>query len=541
MTELTRKSIYCFLIVFGLLSLAVAGLEIARIDVRFAIMTGEIATRGGGVFPTVNGFSYADYFSPYVFLSYLTSGGARWLNLWTLALPTMLLGAYTVAMTFFIGEKTRPGSGMIAAAMLGMTWEFWNLLLGFGIDVPVMAAAVTMLYLLGFHHRQWFTAAAFAALLIFSFAIRGPFGLIMPGAFVGGWLLARREWKLVIAYGVMGAAVSVACVAVGIYLIYRQGGRELFDVFWAWQITSRLGQSNYGPHYYFTNAIASFAPVTLFGVASIACGRGKLLSRPEVAGWLGALLLTIIVISIPSCKHLRYIALTLPGFALLAGTGISDADTLCPRISNWLNKLVHLLATIIFPVSLIGLAATAVVGWFMLSPVELPIFQWGSGVVAALLMYGFFKPRTGKTFEWLKLSGFAAIIMLLGVFPVMIERESSREFVAAAESLRHGRVWLYQIGQDHDDLKYVIHLDESGRRDLRYIQSGSSATHLDRMYPSTTFAEAAKTIKNGDVIIVSGKREAELKQLLQASGIKYGKPQSGHLGRKKHLALPVLD
>ena len=50
---------------FAALALGNAGQEITRINIRFALMTSEMARHPLGVFPTLNGQPYADYPSLY--------------------------------------------------------------------------------------------------------------------------------------------------------------------------------------------------------------------------------------------------------------------------------------------------------------------------------------------------------------------------------------------------------------------------------------------------------------------------------------------
>ena len=83
--------------VMVMLSIGTLGMEITRINIRFAMMTQEMAEHPLGLFPTLNGEPYADYPSLYNLLSYLTSGGGRHVTRFTLALPSILFSCYVVA------------------------------------------------------------------------------------------------------------------------------------------------------------------------------------------------------------------------------------------------------------------------------------------------------------------------------------------------------------------------------------------------------------------------------------------------------------
>lgn len=117
------------------------------------MMVENMRHHGIDVFATINNQPYADYFSPYVFLSYLTSLGGRWINMFSLALPTILLAAYTTAITYKIGAKIKPEMGAYAVIFTFLAYEYLNICRQFSIDMPVAAATVTIIYSLG--ENRW--------------------------------------------------------------------------------------------------------------------------------------------------------------------------------------------------------------------------------------------------------------------------------------------------------------------------------------------------------------------------------------------------
>lgn len=182
-----KKTAICiFLLVFLLLSLETAGLEVTRINIRFALMVRDMADCGLRLFPTMNGGEYGDYPSLWILLSRLASLNGRFLNLWTLSLPSLLLGAYTVAVTYCSGEMRGKGRGIIVAALLLTAPQFVDLMSEFGLDVPVMACGATMLYLLQTERSERRLCIAFAALFCISFCVRGPMGSAVFSVACGG-------------------------------------------------------------------------------------------------------------------------------------------------------------------------------------------------------------------------------------------------------------------------------------------------------------------------------------------------------------------
>ena len=105
-------------------------------------------------------------------------------------------------MTWKVGEETEKGLGMWALMLSLISFEYFNSILAFGIDVPVCAAGVTMIWLLQEDRLNIFVSSlVFAALLAFCFAVRGPMGPVLLGAGTAGWLAMSGRWKTFFAFG----------------------------------------------------------------------------------------------------------------------------------------------------------------------------------------------------------------------------------------------------------------------------------------------------------------------------------------------------
>lgn len=207
----------------------------------------------------MNGVEYGDYPSLWILLSRLASLNGRFLNLWTLSLPSLLLGAYTVAVTYCSGEMRGKGRGIIAAALLLTAPQFVDLMSGFGLDVPVMACGATMLYLLQTERSERRLCIAFAALFCISFCVRGPMGSAVFSVACGGALLFG-ERRLLRRFISAGLAAALLCCGLWYCAVLYAGGAELWNWFLMCQIGSRFGGfavlSNLG------NAFSSYAPLT---------------------------------------------------------------------------------------------------------------------------------------------------------------------------------------------------------------------------------------------------------------------------------------
>ena len=497
-----------------LLSLGAAGNEITRIDIRFAVMVGELRTRAVGVFPTINGFPYADYFSPLTLLAYFTTLGGRWINLWSLTLPSILLGGLIFALVVAIGEHRRRGLGAIAAALLAATWEFLLVLLSFGIDVPVAAATMLMLWSYECHPERRTNPLLSFLLGVLSFAVRGPLGMILFCGVTGGYLLCSRRWRDLFAAAAAGFAGAGIAAAAAVQLIFRQGGEELWRIFLDWQINSRIDSD--APFYYFTSALGSFAPATVTAIAAAVIHRRKLAS-PEFAGWLGAIVLPLLLLSIPGCKHLRYMTPTLPVFALLGAEALPPVFHRFERAAEAVTGF--LLRTLPWVVggTLVLFAAAGLLLWrrdFTALP------NLAVGIAAALLLARLAAPV--KEFSG-RLAAVGAAVMLLmtvGIFPFVNHFESARPTVRRIEALRAGgRIFIYRIGPDHNDLKYRFHADPDAPAKTIWIGSidrRKPRNYLQKMYDCRDVSQVK--FRSGDLVLLNRGHEKQFRGIRKIAG-----------------------
>ena len=496
------------------LSLGAAGNEITRIDVRFAVMVDDLRIHGAGVFPTINGFPYPDYFSPLVLLAYLTTFGGRWINLWSLSLPAILCGSALFALVVAIGEHRRRGAGVFAAALLAMSWEFLLILLSFGIDLPVSAAAALMIWSYECHpERRRTQPLLFFLLTLLSFAVRGPLGAILFCSVTGGYLLGSRRWRdLFIAVGA-GFAGTALAAAVAVRLIFRQGGGELWRIFLVWQIGSRIIAD--APLYYFTSAIGSFVPVTAVGVAAAVIHRRKLLA-PDFAGWLGAIVLPLLLLSIPGCKHLRYMTPTLPFFALLGAEAFPPLFRRFERAANTATAFLARALPWIVGAALLVLAALGLVLW-RADFTALP--NLAVGLLAAFFLGRIAAPVTENSGRIAAIGAAAMLLMTAGGFPFFNHFEGSRPTVRRIEAERAGgRIFIYRIGPDHNDLKYRLHADPDAPAKTIWIgpHRRNTWSHLQKMYDCREVAQTE--FRSGDLVLLDRSREKEFRELPQIAG-----------------------
>lgn len=520
---------------FLLFSLGALGVEITKIDIRFALMVQDMALHGIGVFPTVNGVEYGDYPSGWVLASYLTTFGGHFAARWLVMLPTILAGTFTVTMTYLAGERVEKNVGLLAAVFLMVTPEFIHFVSGFGIDVPVAAAGAAMLYLFQSKTPNRITGSVWVLLLIFCFWVRGPMGLILLGAGTGGYLLASRRVKEVLLFGFLGLAAAVFCGALWYWAVHRQGGETLWQEFLLCQIGKRMGDSNYLE--YFTSGLPSFAPVSLLALAVFFLPRREVLSNP-VAGWLGFILLPLLILSIPGCKHLRYLGLTFPAFALLAAYAWNGRRPWC-FIRERLGRFVRLLFRAVPPLAFLGIFVLAIVGCCL---TELRFLPWWHFLLAALLIGVVY--RLPLSSVW-KTTLPLMIFLNVALIPFEAALENSEYFVSRVEALRRGNVYFYKLGPDHDDLKYVYSALPRERGHIRYLFDAKRRfpPAIERMYPHMTCEEGIAAITGDDVVILRDRREEResLLGLAERYGRRIETVQAGPMGHRDFLAVRLTE
>lgn len=530
-------------LMFVVFSIGMIGVDIVRINIRFALMTAEMANGKPGLFPTMNGHPYADYPSLYNFLSYLTSGGARWLNLWTLSLPSILLSCCIVAMTAKVGDLIRPGCGFCAALFSLFSYEYLNIFKGFSIDLPVAAAVLAIVWSLLRFDFSCRALLVYVPMLFISFAVRGSLGIVICGAATAGVILGARRWKALLLYGAVGAATAAGCLGIACWAIHRQGGNELWRWVLEWQISSRMNEEKklLDYVYYFTDAQGSFMPVTGFAVAALIMKRREL-TKPYLAIPVMWALVPMVMLSIPTCMHLRYMTAMLPAFAIVAAIGYRETDASpVGKLIDWAFEIIDKL---ILPAGAALIVTAAVMSFFL--PVNRE--QLFAHLAAAAAMTALVCLMTNKCRNkpWQLIRAALAMMIMVGIVVTAADAmwENSAIFVRRVAKISHGRIFLYMLDPDHDALKVVYHLDPEERAKVtmlyRAAPKGKQSELLTRMYPYFAPEEKLASLTPEDVLIAHEKRLRALYTDAAKADRKVVILARGRLGHRKSVVVKLL-
>ena len=318
-------------------------------------------------------------------------------------------------------------------------------------------------------------------------------------------------------------------------LILLIGGRKLLDWVVESQFLERVSQGRTGVAV-FWDAYFMVVPITLLSLGIFLHRRSKI-KRPLPAGWIGFLLLPLLFLMFPSRVHIRYMAPLMPVWGLLAAYAWSFGKPF-----RWLRRLYDFtsprLEKLTLPVGMTALLAMVVTGTCLYGfSLQQP---WGHYLCAALLLCTsrYWCNRELMPFRPLLIVGILLIIVLN---PLVSIRENSRSFVTAVENQRRGKVWLLEMGPDHDDLKYLLHVSRDRRGNTGYLFfEPQKLTGMYRvMYPTDVLESSLDRIAENDLLIVRD-RDDELDQL-NAIAARRGRRSSvvcsGTLGHRKYLAV----
>jgi len=467
-------AIYIFLASVALFLAGLHATEFVKINCRFGLFIHEMAEGGSiGVFPTLYGEAYCDYFSIPTYLMYVMSflGG---INMLTATLPSALAAGGIMSLTYLIGARKSNKFGLFAVILLAVSYEFLCIARAPSPDMFVAFTAICSFYLMYTSELDKKAMRLFLLPLLFivGFAVRGPIGAVIPISVVCVYYFSHLQWKTAIAGGVLGTLVLACCLMLAIMTIYNQGGKELVVGWRDAQIGSRMG-SGKPIWFYFTNAMGSYSltyPMAFLVMGTYAwIERKKYFAKAPVGsyhalrqGLTAWFFIIVLGMSIPGTKHLRYIVSAIPAAALLAAFIFENPDKLkiFQKVRDVFLKICKIGPFVILGIVIAGAITLKVLKIEIPIPMFLPAVMF---LVLGFAMIGgtrkikdvdkvmFIVALTAMTF-------FVVKIMLIE--PIETYSESSYKLVKKIEDLRPAGTKLTFCGIDKDGetLKYLINL-----------------------------------------------------------------------------------
>lgn len=440
---------------------------------RPGVFAQEMFRDGPSWFPTTYHKPYPDYPATSTFLIYLVARLFGQVTPLAAILPTAIVSALILVLTYRIGA-TRSRSWGIAAVLLSLlTVEFLTASRSISLDQYTSLATVLSFYLVysadcyGRRRRLGWLPVAW----LLGFAFRGPIGLVLPAAVTGAYYLwQRRVW----AFVVVVASASLALVLCGSGLLraaQAQGGASLVQTVRDAQAAGRVLGGRHGPVYYWLRCFGSYAISYPLALLVVICRFRAIWRRStdddKLLGNLTAWVLVILIgMSIPATKKMRYLLPLVPALSLIGAYVLVEVSP--QGVLREAKKRCLELCALCPRFAALGVLALGVYAWWFR-----PL--WHAHYLVAAVLLGLLALMVGKNAAgWeghpargVKLLGIAAAVFLvvdIGVAqPLSYSLEKSGPFVKEVEALYEKNpspVIFFRIGPDAEDIKFTVNLSK---------------------------------------------------------------------------------
>lgn len=445
--------------------------EFIGLQARFGMFAQEMLRDGPTFFPTTYHKPYPDYPATSTFLIYLLSLPVGQVTPLTAALPTAVVSAMILVVTYRIGAMRSRQWGLAAGLFALLTVEFFSASRGITLDQYTSLAVAASFYLvysadcLGRRRRLWLLVPAW----IFGFAFRGPLGLMLPAAVVCSYYLWRRRWRPS-ALAAMSAGVTLGlCLAGLLAAAEMEGGEAFVRTVLDAQMTGRMQGQGEAAVYYWCRCFTAYALACPLAAVLIACRAKDILRRSdEDDNLLGSLAVWTLVVlaatSMPAVKKMRYALPIVPAISLMASYLI--VQTSPQGILSGIKRL-SLAFCFWLPAGMtVAVLAVFLLAWHMETSWNAHFFSTLAVLVllAAIgleLRRKWMDPRKSiLPAPAIAVAAFAALWIGI-VDPIRYSQERTRPFVSQVEALYErdpGTLAFFRIGPDAEDIKFMVNL-----------------------------------------------------------------------------------
>jgi len=471
-SDLRRDSLLIFFLGIGIFTIALDG-EFISSQARFALFAQEMLRNGPSFFPTTYDTPYPDYTATSTFLICLVSLPFGKVTPFTAVLPTAVVSALILVITYRIGATISRQWGWTAVLLTLFTHLFLTESRSISLDQYNALATTLCFYLIysadiyGKRRRLWFIPLV----LMVSFSFRGPIGMVIPASVVYGYYLCRGEFKKFLLMGVLALCLLSMCSAAMLAAAYYDGGEAFAGRVVSAQVSGRMLNSKAGYFFYWYRCFSSLAlAYPLAGLVVIArlrrilrqkSGNYKFMSYLVVWG-----LIVLVGMSIPGDKKMRYVLPIVPAVSLIASYLVIN-----PSLEGLLLKARNAFGGFCSLLPLLGSIAAIGVLWFG------RYFGFTANVhfaVAAAILGGLSvtagpaKRRLtndlSRDMATVAIAVAAFITIYVGIAqPINLALETTQPFVARVKLLqkeRPGDIAFYRIGPDGEDIKFMVNYDK---------------------------------------------------------------------------------
>ncbi len=360
-----------------------------------------------------------------------------------------------MSATYLIGALEERRLGWYGAGFLLFTLAFLMEARTISLDMYVTAFTAWIVYFIykAKLQSQASPLCVVALLLIMSFAVRGPIGMIIPAGVMCTFYLIEKDWKSLLLMSAMSLLLLLLCTGILLGAAYYVGGNSFMHDVLHMEVLGRIQENQTPPHYfYFVESVGAYA-VTYPLAILVLLGNIKTLFKRNQFMWLllGWTLIIMIGLSIPADKKVRYILPIAPALALICSSLFVSAQK---GYLQLLKKGFYFICWF-FP-----LLALIVLSIFYQK--QIPLNYLILTVVFAFMQCSMLLVRTQDAVFFLALFTF----FLANVF--MVERANlfsnkTRDFVQSVENIRniqHANLGFYHEGKDGWVVKYLINMQQ---------------------------------------------------------------------------------
>lgn len=430
--------------------------EIIGFESRFYLFALEMWRHGPGFFPTTYGVAYPDYPVTSTLLIYLTALVAGALNKLVAVFPSAIAAAFTLTLTYLLGALQTRRYGWYAVGFLLFTLAFLTEARTISLDMYVTAFTTACFYFVYSRdlRQQKPPLVIIALLLIMSFAIRGPIGLIIPTGVMCVFYLLQKNVKSFLQIGILSAMLLVFCSCVLLLLAYHAGGKSFMQYVLQMEVLGRMHDNRTPPAYfYFVESVGAYAVtyplaiLTLVGVGTPLLKQKLPQQIKFLQGLVGWILVVMIGLSIPGDKKIRYILPIAPALALICS--YLFVVTREKKYFRWLRASFH---SICWLLPLLGLTVLAVLYY---QKIALNYGVLATGLIAIQLLMIVIRKEA--------LIFFLAVLTFVLSYIFIAERinldsNKTLDFVMRTEKWRDeekASLVFYKEGSDGIAIKYV--------------------------------------------------------------------------------------
>jgi len=287
---------------------------------RYGEISREMVASGDWITPRLNGFKYFEK-PP---LQYWTTAALFEVlgqHDWVARLWTALIGFAGIAMVLYTANRLfGPPLGLYAAAVLAGSPLY--ILLGqvntLDMSVTFFLAAAIFAFALG--HMLLFWAACALAVLS-----KGLIGVVLPGAALFLYMLAKRDWNLIRRVRLMPGLVLLLVIAAPWFIAVSAANAEFAHFFFVQEhferFTTQMHQRVHPAWYFIPVLAAGMAPwLVPLGHAAVRAFRRR--TDAELLLWIWALVV-FLFFSVSGSKLPPYILPIFPALAVLAAPSLT--------------------------------------------------------------------------------------------------------------------------------------------------------------------------------------------------------------------------